>query len=119
MVLEIGRVVVKLAGRDANKAGVVIKKIDNNYVLIDGNVRRKKCNVNHLEPLDKVLAINEEESTQKIRELLKKEGFSIDKKGEKRVPKEKPKAIISKKEKKPVETKKAVKKTENKDKKNA
>ena len=84
MVLDVGRVCMKIAGRDGNNIAVVIKKIDNNHVLVDGNVRRKRCSIKHLEPLDKVLEIKEEESGDNIRELLKKEGFKIIKKGEKR-----------------------------------
>ena len=68
--LDVGRVCMKIAGRDSNKIAVVIKKLDNNHVMIDGNVRRKKCNIRHLEPLDKVLQIKEEESGDKIRDLF-------------------------------------------------
>lgn len=79
---------MKIAGRDSNKIAVVIKRLDDNYVLIEGNVRRKKCNINHLEPLNKILKIKEEETGDKIRELLKKEGFKIDKKGQRREKKQ-------------------------------
>src|SRR3989344_2644875 len=75
--LDVGRVCMKIAGRDGNNIAVVIKKIDNNHVLVDGNVRRKRCSIKHLEPLDKVLEIKEEETGDNIRELLKKEGFKI------------------------------------------
>lgn len=56
--IEVGRLCVKLAGRDAGKKCCVVDIIDENYVLIDGDVRRKKSNVKHLEPLDKVLKIS-------------------------------------------------------------
>ena len=88
MVLDIGRVCMKIAGRDSNKIAVVIKKLDDNHVLIEGNVRRKKCNIKHLEPLNKILNIKEEETGDKIRELLEKEGFKIDKKGQKKEKKQ-------------------------------
>ncbi|HLC37700.1 MAG TPA: 50S ribosomal protein L14e [Candidatus Nanoarchaeia archaeon] len=88
MVLDIGRVCMKIAGRDSNKIAVVIKKLDDNHVLIEGNVRRKKCNIKHLEPLNKILKIKEEETGDNIRELLEKEGFKIDKKGQKREKKQ-------------------------------
>jgi large subunit ribosomal protein L14e len=54
---QIGRLCVKLAGRDARKKCVIIDVLDNNFVMIDGQTRRKKCNIRHLEPLDKVLKI--------------------------------------------------------------
>lgn len=90
---EIGRICMKIAGRDGNNLAVVIKKLDDKNVLIDGNVRRKRCNLKHLEPLDKILKIKEEESTEKIKELLNKEGYKILKKGEKREKKERPNKI--------------------------
>jgi ribosomal protein L14E/L6E/L27E len=40
--IEIGRLVVKLAGRDAGLKGVIIEILANNYVLIDVQVRRRK-----------------------------------------------------------------------------
>ncbi|MEK6886860.1 MAG: 50S ribosomal protein L14e [Nanoarchaeota archaeon] len=55
--MEIGRVCIKLAGRDAGNVAVVVDNVDDKFVLIDGNVRRRKCNVMHLEPLDEVLKI--------------------------------------------------------------
>ena len=42
---------MKIAGRDARGKCVVVDVLDTNYVLIDGQVRRRKCNVDHLEPL--------------------------------------------------------------------
>ena len=51
--IDIGRICVKIAGRDAGLRCVVVEILDNNYVLIDGETRRRKCNIVHLEPLDK------------------------------------------------------------------
>ncbi|MBU0666240.1 MAG: hypothetical protein ABIC91_02875 [Nanoarchaeota archaeon] len=57
MVFEIGRLCVKIAGRDAGLRCVVIEILEGNFVLIDGQTRRKKCNLKHLEPLETVLKI--------------------------------------------------------------
>ena len=46
--IEIGRIVIKTAGRDAGREAVIVDILDDNYVLIDGNVRRRKCNILHL-----------------------------------------------------------------------
>jgi len=54
--IEIGRVCVKTAGRDAGLKCVVID-IDKELVLIDGQTRRRKCNIAHLEPTKDVLKI--------------------------------------------------------------
>lgn len=64
--MDIGRVCVKLAGRDAGKKCVIIAVIDKNVVMIDGATRRRKCNVNHLEPLPTLLEIAENASTQEV-----------------------------------------------------
>lgn len=49
--IEVGRLCVKLAGRDAGRTCVVIDVVDERTVLIDGDVRRRNCNLTHLEPL--------------------------------------------------------------------
>ena len=51
--VEIGQLAIKIAGRDGGNFCAIVDKIDDNFVLIDGNVRRKKCNIGHLEFLDK------------------------------------------------------------------
>ena len=58
MIFEVGRVCIKVAGRDAGNKCVVIEVIDNNYVMIDGMTRRRKCNIVHLEPLKEIIKIN-------------------------------------------------------------
>jgi len=69
---EIGRLVVKIAGRDAGLKGVIIDKLNDNYVLIDGQVRRRKCNIKHLEPLNKVIKIKKNASHKEVVDALKK-----------------------------------------------
>lgn len=50
-VYDIGRVCVKLMGREAGCFAVVLNVIDRNFVLVDGpKVRRRRCNIRHLEP---------------------------------------------------------------------
>jgi len=70
--METGRLCVKLAGRDAGNVAVVVYNIDNRFVLIDGNVRRRKCNIMHLEPLDEVLKIKKNASHSDIVSEFKK-----------------------------------------------
>lgn len=104
--IEIGRVCVKIAGRDAGNYCAIVEVLDKNYVMIDGNVRRKKCNVKHLEPLDKLLKIKAKALTEDVLEAMKKEGLEVkEKKKATKTKKEKP---AKKEEKKP--TKKAAKK---------
>lgn len=54
---EVGRVCIKIAGRDAGLKCVIVDILENNLVLIDGQTRRRKCNIKHLEPLSDVIKI--------------------------------------------------------------
>lgn len=72
---EIGRICLKIAGRDAGKYGVVIKQEESQYVLIDGYTRRRKVNVKHLEPTSKLVEIKENASTEEVKKALEKAGF--------------------------------------------
>ena len=65
-----GRVCIKTAGKDAGKTIVIIEKIDNTYVLIDGNIKRKKCNIKHLHPKEKTLDIKKSASTKEIHKAM-------------------------------------------------
>jgi large subunit ribosomal protein L14e len=74
---EIGRLCIKLAGRDATKKCVVVDIIDDRFVLIDGETRRRKCNVLHLEPLMEKLAIKKGASESDVKSAFKKIGIEI------------------------------------------
>jgi len=99
--LEIGRLVVKTAGRDAGKIGVIIEKIDNKTVLIDGQVRRRKCNISHLESLDKKIKIKIKATIDAITKEFKTLNIEV-KKTKAKPKKERPKRIRKVKEKKQV-----------------
>ena len=75
---NIGRVVVKLAGRDAGSYSVIVEELKAPYVVIDGQSRRRKCNVLHLEPLDKTVEIKEKASHEDVIEALKEIGIDVD-----------------------------------------
>ena len=99
MIFETGRVVMKIAGRDSGKTAVIVDKIDDNYVLIDGETRRKKCNISHLEPTEKTLKISANASTEEVIKAFKEIGININpkvKKEKKEIKEEKPKKEIKK-----------------------
>jgi large subunit ribosomal protein L14e len=58
--IEVGRICVKVTGREAGKKCVIVDVMDKSFILISGpkkvtGVRRRRANVNHVEPLlDKV-----------------------------------------------------------------
>lgn len=106
--MEIGRLCVKLAGRDAEKKCVVVDIIDEKFVMIDGSTRRRKCNIIHLEPLDQKIDIKKGASHDEIAKAFEKIKLPVWNKKAK--PKtERPKKIKKKNEKAPV---KKVKKKE-------
>jgi len=72
--IEIGRVCVKLAGRDASKKCVIVDILDDKFVLIDGETRRRRCNILHLEPLTQVVKIKKNSSHEEVAKALKEIG---------------------------------------------
>ena len=70
--IEIGRLCVKLAGRDAGMKCVVVDMLGNNMVMIDGQTRRRKCSIRHLEPLETMLKIKKGASHSEIAGEFKK-----------------------------------------------
>jgi len=73
--LTIGRVCVKTCGRDAGKTCVIIDVLDNNFVMIDGATRRRKCNILHLEPLNKELNLKKGASHEDVVNAFKELGI--------------------------------------------
>lgn len=76
-VIEVGRVCVKTAGREAGRKCVVVKLIDENFVLVTGpkeltGVKRRRANVKHLIPLNVKIDIEEDADDKKVVEALKK-----------------------------------------------
>lgn len=58
--IEVGRICVKLKGRDAGEKVVVVKVLDNSYVMIRSPARKKqerKCAVVHLEPTETKVSV--------------------------------------------------------------
>ena len=75
MTIEIGRVVVKIAGRDAGKKAVIVDILNDKYVLIDGETRRRKCNVLHIEPLNQGVKIEKNANHEHVSKALKEIGL--------------------------------------------
>jgi large subunit ribosomal protein L14e len=73
--MDIGRICVKIAGRDAGKKCVVIDVLDGNFVMIDGETRRRKCNILHLEPLDKTADIKKNASHAEVSKAFASLGY--------------------------------------------
>jgi large subunit ribosomal protein L14e len=65
--IEVGRICVKLAGREAGEKCVIIEVIDDKFVEVVGtSVKNRRCNVKHLEPLDETIEV-ESDDIEKIK----------------------------------------------------
>ena len=72
----VGRICVKLSGREAGRKCVIVDVLDKNFVLVTGpkavsNVRRRRANVKQLEPLD-MINIKKKISDEDLEKELKK-----------------------------------------------
>lgn len=75
--LEIGRLCVKIAGRDAGQKCIIVDILEKNYVLIDGITRRRKCNIAHLEPLKEIIKIKKNANHEEVTKALKPLGLEV------------------------------------------
>lgn len=84
--VKVGDVALKTAGRDAGNLCVLVDILDEKYAVVDGNVRRRKCNMKHLVFLGKDVSLGKNSTRQDILNALKKSGFKFEeiKKGAKR-----------------------------------
>ena len=75
--IEVGRVCVKLRGREAGRRCVIVDIIDRNYVLVTGpedltGVRRRRINMDHLEPLEEKIDIRRNATDEEVKAELHK-----------------------------------------------
>jgi large subunit ribosomal protein L14e len=100
---DIGRVCVKIAGRDAGMKCIIVDVIDEHYVMIDGQTRRRKCNIKHLEPLSQSVQLNKNAPAAEVIRLLKELDIVVGEKKPKtkaaKAKAEKPRKMHKKKEK--------------------
>ena len=101
--MDVGRVCIKIAGRDSGETAVVIDKIDENFVMIDGNVRRKRCNIKHLEPTEKFVEIQNGASTEQVHAAMKDAGLLVRKFGGEKKKQATQKPVRTRKGSKPAE----------------
>ncbi len=73
--IEIGRLVMKIAGRDSGKKAVIVDILDDKYVLLDGETRRRKCNILHVEPLSQKIDIKKNAPHDEVAKALKELGI--------------------------------------------
>jgi len=77
--IEVGRICVKLTGREAGRKCVIVDIIDKSFVLITGpksvtGVKRRRANINHVEPLLDKISVSRGASDEEVTEALKASG---------------------------------------------
>jgi large subunit ribosomal protein L14e len=75
--IEIGRICVKLTGRETGKKCVVVEVVDKNFALVTGpkgvtGIRRRRTNVDHLEPTDQKVELKKGATDEDIEKALTK-----------------------------------------------
>lgn len=69
---DVGRLCVKIAGRDAGATCVVVDTVNEHTVLVDGQTRRRNCNTRHLEALPNLLSLKKGASHSDVEKEFKK-----------------------------------------------
>ena len=77
--IEIGRICVKIAGREAGRRCVIVDVVDKNFVLVTGpqkvsGIKRRRVNVNHVEPTQAKIDIKRGATDEEVTEALKTAG---------------------------------------------
>ncbi len=78
---ETGRVCVKTMGREAGSYCVVLEKKDDSYVVVTGprklsGVKRRSCNIRHLEPLEIMLTVAADADDEAIEKAIEEAGLT-------------------------------------------
>ena len=79
--IEVGRICVKIAGREAGRKCVIVDIIDENFVLITGpksltGVKRRRVNIKHIEPLEYTIDIPKGASDEEVLKAIAKAGLT-------------------------------------------
>jgi len=77
--IEVGRICVKLTGREAGRKCVIVDIMDKSFVVITGpktitGIKRRRTNINHIEPLQDKIAIKRGATDEEVTEELKTSG---------------------------------------------
>ena len=74
--MDVGRVCIKIAGRESGKICVIVKKLEDNFVLVTGpksitKVKRRRCNIDHLEPTEHEIKVKVDAPDTEIEKEMK------------------------------------------------
>lgn len=77
--IEVGRICVKLSGREAGRKCVIVDLTDKSFVMVTGpksvtGIKRRRVNINHVEPLQDKIEVKRGASDEEVAEALKTSG---------------------------------------------
>jgi large subunit ribosomal protein L14e len=73
--IEVGRVCVKVAGRESGKKCVIVDVMDKSFVVVTGpkkvtGVKRRRVNINHVAPTEDAVQIKRGASDEEVTQAL-------------------------------------------------
>ena len=74
--IEVGRVCVKVAGRESGRKCVIVDVMDKSFVVVTGpkkltGVKRRRVNINHVSPTEDVIPIKRGASDEEVTQMMK------------------------------------------------
>jgi large subunit ribosomal protein L14e len=77
--IEVGRVCVKVAGRESGKKCVIVDVMDKSFVLVTGpknvtGVKRRRVNINHVAPTEDTIQVKRGASDEEVTQMLEASG---------------------------------------------
>ena len=78
---NVGRVCIKTVGRETGSYCVIVDEMEGRFVVVTGpkhlsSVRRRKCNIRHLEPLETVIPIEKGADDKAVEKALGEAGLT-------------------------------------------
>ncbi|MGQ4911395.1 MAG: 50S ribosomal protein L14e [Candidatus Thorarchaeota archaeon] len=78
---QVGRVCVKTMGREAGSYCVIVEEKGDSFVVVTGpkhisGVRRRSCNIRHLEPLEQTISISKGADDETVEKAIQEAGLS-------------------------------------------
>jgi large subunit ribosomal protein L14e len=77
--IEVGRVCVKMAGRESGRKCVIVDVMDKSFVVVTGpkkvtGVKRRRVNINHVAPTEDVIPIKRGASDDEVAQMIQADG---------------------------------------------
>jgi len=77
--IEVGRVCVKVAGRESGRKCVIVDVMDKSFVLVTGpknvtGVKRRRANINHVAPTEGTIQVKRGASDEEVTQMLEASG---------------------------------------------